>query len=89
MSATLFDGLTYSPAIDADRLTTQLGRVYRLMIDGKWRTLAEIASHVGGSEAGVSEVKRFSQREDSGHLRDANSRARTNRAIRAVGLQIN
>ena len=52
--ATLFDGLTFSVPIDADRLTTQLGRVYRLMIDGQWRTLAEIANHVGGSEAGVS-----------------------------------
>jgi len=49
-----FDGSTYEPARDCDRLTSQLERVKQLMADGKWRTLREIARHVGGSEAGVS-----------------------------------
>lgn len=49
-----FDGYTYEPALDAERLTGQLLRVWQLMRDGKWRTLAEIASAVDGSEAGVS-----------------------------------
>jgi hypothetical protein len=39
---------------DTERLTGQLYRVFRLMADAKWRTLAEIAREVEGSEAGVS-----------------------------------
>ena len=49
-----FDGTTYDPALDKERLQTQLGKVYRLMQDGEWRTLAEIAAVAGGSEAGCS-----------------------------------
>lgn len=49
-----FDGSTYDPAKDRDRLTGQLAKVYGLMKDGHWRTLAEITTAVGGSEAGVS-----------------------------------
>ena len=49
-----FQGATFDPALDGERLAGQLSRVYRLMRDGKWRTLREIADVVGGSEAGVS-----------------------------------
>lgn len=50
----VFDGATFTPELDADRLTTQLSRVKALMLDGHWHSLAEIARRVGGSEAGVS-----------------------------------
>lgn len=50
----MFDGSTYSPGHDAERLGTQLVRVLSLMADGQWRTLPEIQSRVGGSESGVS-----------------------------------
>jgi hypothetical protein len=49
-----FDGATYEPALDQERLSSQLRRVKILMNDGKWRTLSAIARCVGGSEAGVS-----------------------------------
>lgn len=49
-----FDGVTYGPTLDRDRLTSQLDRVKALMIDGKWRSLANISQEVRGSEAGVS-----------------------------------
>ena len=39
-----FGGVTYDPALDADRLTRQLGRVYAVLSDGRWRTLAEIGA---------------------------------------------
>lgn len=42
-----FDGQTYEPALDHDRLSTQLERVKALMMDGEWRTLDEISSTVG------------------------------------------
>lgn len=49
-----FDGSTYEPGQDHDRLATALGRVYQLMSDGQWRTLPEIAEACGCSESGAS-----------------------------------
>lgn len=49
-----FSGTTYDPAQDEQRLTTQFQRVYDLMADGKYRTLAAIAQATDSSEAGVS-----------------------------------
>ncbi len=37
-----FDGKTYDPALDEKRLKRQLGRVYEVMRDGQWRSLAEL-----------------------------------------------
>lgn len=50
---TLFDGPDVTTA-DAVRLEGQLGRVFDYMKDGIWRSLDNIATHVQGSEAGVS-----------------------------------
>lgn len=49
-----FDGPTYEPEKDQERLSGQFARVKELMLDGAWRSLAEIAAVVEGSEAGVS-----------------------------------
>lgn len=55
-----FDGETYDPNHDLNRLETQLGRVFAVMRDGQWRALSEIRNEVsrrfGGtdSEAGIS-----------------------------------
>jgi hypothetical protein len=49
-----FDGQTYDPAKDHDRLKSLLGRVWTVMSDGKWHTLAELGWRTEGSEAGVS-----------------------------------
>lgn len=53
MTTPRHDGPDLTPA-DQLRLGTQLARVQTLMGDGRWRTLAQIAAIVGGSEAGVS-----------------------------------
>ena len=37
-----FDGKTYDPALDKSRLKSQLGRVFDVMADGRWHTLADI-----------------------------------------------
>ncbi len=50
----VFDGVTYEPALDRERLSSQLERVQDLMRDGMWRTLAEISTSCGGTEASVS-----------------------------------
>lgn len=49
-----FDGRTYDAAHDEKRLTTQLKGVLEELRAGGWRTLAQLAAAVGGSEAGVS-----------------------------------
>jgi hypothetical protein len=49
-----FDGSTYEPPLDADRLGAQAKAVFDLMADGRWRTLAEISEATGCPEASVS-----------------------------------
>lgn len=50
-----FDGDTHRRKLDKPRLATLLGAVASLMLDGKWRTLAEIRSTINrGSEASIS-----------------------------------
>ena len=41
-----FDGTTYEPQEDQQRLTSQLDKVRALMLDGEWRSLVEIAEHI-------------------------------------------
>lgn len=48
------DGETFDAARDGRRLNAQAADVYRLMRDGKWRTLAEIAAATDHPEASVS-----------------------------------
>ena len=61
-----FGGITYAPALDHARLTGQLLRVFELMKDGQWRTLAEIAAAVDASEAAVSARLRDLRKEKYG-----------------------
>lgn len=49
-----FDGSTYDPAQDKDRLNGQLGRVHAALKPGAWLTLADLAAASGGSEASAS-----------------------------------
>lgn len=50
-----FGGVTYEPERDYSRLKSQLARVYMVMLDGKWRTLAQITkASRPGTEASVS-----------------------------------
>lgn len=49
-----FDGVTYEHDKDYKRLKGQVGAVYRVMSDGKWRTLEEISMTLGFPQASVS-----------------------------------
>lgn len=49
-----FNGPDYDPKLDFERLTGQIRRVFTCMLDGKWRTLKEIAEATGDPEASVS-----------------------------------
>jgi hypothetical protein len=50
----MFSGQTYEPALDNQRLSTQLDAVFAVMADGRWRTLREIAVATNKPEASVS-----------------------------------
>lgn len=63
-----FDGKTYNAARDKDRLKTQLFNVWRLMKDGRWRTLEQISEKVGCPEASVSaRLRDFRKRKFGSH----------------------
>jgi hypothetical protein len=63
-----FDGKTYQPERDHDRLTGQLERVFNLMRDGRWRTIPAIAYEVRGSESSVSaRLRDFRKAKYGGH----------------------
>lgn len=49
-----FDGTTFEPKRDGKRLNQQLVKVWKLMQDGCWRTLAQIADETNSPEASVS-----------------------------------
>lgn len=49
-----FDGKTYDSTQDRGRLTAQLDDVRKLMLDGAWHTLEQIANAVSAPQASVS-----------------------------------
>jgi hypothetical protein len=51
---THFSGATYEADLDHDRLRAQLDRVWKVMKDGAWRTLFEIASLTGDPPQSIS-----------------------------------
>jgi hypothetical protein len=63
---THFNGHEYKTEIDHQRLTSQLERIRGLMLDGKWRTLAEIEEITGDPAASVSAQLRHLRKERFG-----------------------
>lgn len=61
-----FDGKTYEPKRDFDRLTGQLQKVRAFMSDGQWHTLEQIQSICGGTEAAISARLRDLRKEKYG-----------------------
>lgn len=49
-----FDGQTYSPVLDHKRLTGQLKRVYDVLSDGNWITLAVLSERADCPESSAS-----------------------------------
>lgn len=50
----LFDTGCPIPREDTARIATQTARVRALMLDGEWRTIADVAHACGASEPGAS-----------------------------------
>lgn len=63
-----FDGKTYDPTDDYDRLKTCLEKVKHLMTKpyGQWWTLAELSRKTGSSESGISARIRDLRKEKNG-----------------------
>jgi len=53
-TAQIFNGSDYVPVRDNPRLTNQIEKVFDLMKDATWRTLAEISYNTDAPEASVS-----------------------------------
>ena len=51
---TLFDGITYEPKHDQERLTGQLLRTWEAMCDGQWHTPADLEEQTGDGWASIS-----------------------------------
>jgi hypothetical protein len=49
-----FDGATFEPKRDAQRLVSQLESVFNLMRDGQWRSLDRIQFATGHPQASIS-----------------------------------
>lgn len=62
------DGETFDAKRDGKRLNAQAADVFRLMRDGKWRTLAEIAAATDHPEASVSARLRDFRKASSGGM---------------------
>jgi hypothetical protein len=50
----LFDGKTYDEDRDRARLSRQINRVFEVMLDRKWHTLAELEETTGAPQASIS-----------------------------------
>jgi hypothetical protein len=75
----IFDGETYDPVFDKERLKIQLGRVFLTIMDRQWWTLRELSKVTGAPEASVSARLRDLRKERFGsHLIER--RAREERA---------
>lgn len=69
MSNVMFSGSTYDPQVDQARLTTQLSKVFEVMVDEQWHTIPELVTYAGGSEAGISaRIRDFRKVRFGGHM---------------------
>lgn len=77
-----FDGSDYQPALDDERLSGQILRVFGCMKDERWRTLAEIADATGDPPASISAQLRHLRKERFGsHTVNKRSRGERERGL--------
>jgi Fic family protein len=62
-----FTGSDYDRELDDARLTGQILRIYDLMQDGEWRTLAEIETITGDPQASISAQLRHLRKKRFGY----------------------
>ena len=62
----MFDGKTYNPELDEERLKAQLQRVLSCMLDRQWRTLEQISVTTGDNVSSISARLRDLRKTDHG-----------------------
>lgn len=78
----LFDGKTYDPKFDRDRMENLLGRVWDALAGFRWWTLAELKTECGGSEAGVSaRIRDLRKPRFGGHIVERRRRGDPSRGL--------
>ncbi len=71
-----FNGSDYVSEIDKPRLSRQHERIRDLMLDGSWRSLAEIASSTGDPAASISaQLRHLRKKRFGGWIIEKRSRA--------------
>ncbi len=73
-----FNGPEYDPQFDRERLTGQILRIFTVMADAGWRTLAEIEGITGDPQASISAQLRHLRKDRFG-AHTINRRARGDR----------
>ena len=64
-----FNGAAYVPERDDPRLTGQILRVANCMVDGRWRSLADIEAITGDPAASISaQLRHLRKRRFGGHM---------------------
>lgn len=64
-----FDGSSFEPEFDQERLTGQMYRVFDCMKDGIWRTLSEIQSVTKDPESSISaRLRNFRKHKFGSHV---------------------
>lgn len=67
----MYNGPVYEPMLDEIRLRKQSARIFRLMIDGEWRTLKEINEETKDPPASISaQLRHFRKRRFGSHTVD-------------------
>ena len=70
-----FNGPCFDQKHDGTRLTGQIVRVFDLMRDGKWRTLAEIEKAIGDPQSSISaQLRHLRKPRFGGHTVEKRSR---------------
>jgi len=77
-----FDGRTYDPRFDYERLGKQAKAVFTVMRDRQWRTLREISNATGYPEASVSaRLRDFRKPKFGGHVVEDRRRDEAHRGV--------
>ena len=86
----MFDGNTYDPLLDWRRLNAQSARVFIVMNDKEWRTLAEIEAITGDPQASISARLRDLRKDKfGGHTVRKRRRGEPGRGVWEYQLLIN
>lgn len=77
-----FDGATYEPEHDHERLGAQALRVWTIVSDGQWRTLAELETLTGDPQASISaRLRDFRKPAFGGHAIERRRRGEAERGL--------